>query len=405
MLAPEVGALERGASPPTADGHPRGDREKNAARGRLAEVAAVFLRLGFTAFGGPAAHVALMERELVARRAWVTPERFVDLFGTANLLPGPSSSELAIFLGYERAGLVGLLVAGVSFILPAALMTLGIAWGYEKYGALPRIGGALHGIAPVLVAIVLQAIVALAPKVLKAKRLVALAAVALLLAARGVDALPLLLATGACAMLLRPSMPHASPPAASLFLAPAVGLAATTLPQPTTAAIALYFVKVGGSVFGSGYVLLAFLRADLVERFHWLTERQLLDAIIVGQFTPGPVFTTATFLGYLLGGVRGALVATLGIFLPGFVLVAVSRPLVARVRRSPIASAFLDGVNAAALSLMVLVSLQLGRAAISGPSTALLALVSLFSLVRWKLNPTWLIALGAAFGLLVYARA
>jgi chromate transporter len=200
-------------------------------------------------------------------------------------------------------------------------------------------------------------------------------------------------------------MPHASPPAASLFLAPAVGLAATTLPQPTTAAIALYFVKVGGSVFGSGYVLLAFLRADLVERFHWLTERQLLDAIIVGQFTPGPVFTTATFLGYLLGGVRGALVATLGIFLPGFVLVAVSRPLVARVRRSPIASAFLDGVNAAALSLMVLVSLQLGRAAISGPSTALLALVSLFSLVRWKLNPTWLIALGAAFGLLVYARA
>ncbi len=307
----------------------------------LGEIAAVFLRLGFTAFGGPAAHVALMEGEIVRRRRWITPARFLDLLGAANLIPGPSSSELALYLGYERAGLAGLLVAGGCFILPATLMTGGLAWVYLRFGALPRVDGALHGIKPVIVAVVLQALRGLAPKAMKTRPLIAVGVLAGAAAAFGVEPLAVLLGAGVAAVLARRPPPGDTAPA----VAPLLLSAASAPVAPTLLGIFLVFLKLGATVFGSGYVLLAFLRADLVERLRWLTEAQLLDAVAVGQVTPGPVFTTATFIGYLLGGVPGAALATAGIFLPGFVLVAASRPLLARVRRSPRAGAFLDGVN------------------------------------------------------------
>ena len=287
----------------------------------LAEVALLFLRLGFTAFGGPAAHVAIMEDEVVRRRRWISHERFLDLLGAANLIPGPSSSELAIYLGYERAGWMGLVAAGVCFILPAALMTGVLAWAYVRFGSLPQLGGALHGIKPVVIAVVVQALWGLAPKAVKKSKLLAVLGIgACVAAALGVEALAVLVAAGVLCVLIR----RASAPGAHVAMIAPVSLTK----------IFLAFLKLGAVVFGSGYVLLAFLRADLVDRWHWLTESQLMDAVAVGQVTPGPVFTTATFLGYLLGGPRGAVVATVGIFLPGFLLVAATRPLVARIRKS-----------------------------------------------------------------------
>jgi chromate transporter len=354
---------------------------------KLSEVALLFLRLGFTAFGGPAAHVAIMEDEVVRRRKWLTHERFLDLLGAANLIPGPSSSELAIYIGYEQAGVAGLVAAGVCFILPAALMTALLAWAYVRFGSLPQLGGVLHGIKPVVIAVVVQALWGLAPKaVKKSKLLAALGVGAGVAAAFGVEAIAVLVATGvACALVRR---------AAARSEASHVAMIA----HVSLTKLFLTFVKIGGVVFGSGYVLLAFLRADLVDRLHWLTESQLMDAVAVGQLTPGPVFTTATFLGYLLGGPWGAVVATVGIFLPGFVLVGITRPLVARIRRSALASAFLDGVNVASLALMAVVTLQLARASLVDVPTVLLAAVSAVLLLRFKVNSTWLVLGGAVVG-------
>ena len=364
----------------------------------LGEVALLFLRLGFTAFGGPAAHITLMESEVVRRRRWVTPGRFLDLLGAANLIPGPSSSELALYVGHERAGVRGLLVAGTCFILPATLMTGAIAWLYVRFGALPRMGTALHGIKPVIIAVVLQALRGLGPRAMKTRPLAAIGVLGVLAAALGAEPLAVLVGAGAAAMLARrladpPAAGDAAPALAPLLLSAAAAAPLTPL------GIFLVFVKIGATVFGSGYVLLAFLRADLVDRLHWMTEAQLLDAVAVGQITPGPVFTTATFIGYLLGGVPGAGLATVGIFLPGFVLVAVSRPLLARVRRSPPAGAFLDGVNVGSLALMAWVTWQLGKAAIVDGTTAALALASAVLLLRFEVNATWLILGGGVVGI------
>jgi chromate transporter len=376
-----------------------------AERPALSAVALLFLRLGATAFGGPAVHVAMMETEVVRKRGWISSERFLDMMGAANLIPGPSSSELAVFIGYELAGPLGLLVAGLCFVLPAALLTALIGWAYVRFGALPRAGGILYGIKPVVVAIVVDALLGLAPKAIKKRWFLAgLGVAASVAAALDVDALAVLAGAGALAMVLGPlaNREKKADVQGLVFAGPvAATSAATPLAAVSLGPLFLTFLKLGAVVFGSGYVLLAFLRADLVERLHWMTEAELLDAVAVGQVTPGPVFTTATFIGYLLAGPAGAVVATVAIFLPGFVLVAAIRPLVARVRSSRRAGAFLDGVNVAALALMAVVTFQIGRAALIDVTTVLVATVSLLLLLRFKLNSTWLIAAGAIVGVVL----
>ena len=377
---------------------------------RIVELARLFLKLGTTAFGGPAAHVAMVEDEVVRRRGWMTRGAFLDLLGASNLIPGPSSTELVIHIGRDRAGWRGLLVAGACFILPAALLTLALAWTYVRFGSLPAVGWVLYGVKPVVIAIVVQALWGLGRTAVKSWALGALAAVALAACLAGSHPLVVLLLGGLAALILRAARGReqgAAPLAAAL---PAAGAGATGGAAAGTAGAAagtaavgllpifLFFVKIGAVVFGSGYVLLAFLHADLVERWHWLTGPQLLDAVAVGQVTPGPVFTTATFIGYLLGGVPGAAVATAGIFLPAFLLVALSGFVLPGLRRSPAAGAFLDGVNAASVALMAAVSWQLGRSAIVDPVTAVLAAAAAFLLVRFRAPAISLIAAGALVG-------
>jgi len=370
-------------------------------------LALFFLRLGTTAFGGPAAHIAMMEGELVRRRAWLSRDEFLDLLGVANLIPGPSSTELAIFIGYRRGGWRGLLLGGVCFILPAALMTSVLAWAYVRLGALPQVGAALYGVKPVIIAIIAQALWGLSRTALKSRVLIALAVPCLAASLAGVSPLWLLPSAGLAAALLRKVLerPREDSGHAARILAPVGPLAGTVSLTALSAAtpvslvgVFLVFLKVGALVFGSGYVLLAFLRADLVERLHWLTESQLLDAVAVGQVTPGPVFTTATFIGYLLHGGAGAAVATFGIFLPSFVLVAVSGPLVRRLRDSKAAGAFLDGVNVGSLALMASVTWFLGRTALVDPVTVALCLAAGVLLIRFKLNSLWLVLGGVLVG-------
>ncbi len=369
----------------------------------LPELVRLFLRLGLTAFGGPAAHVAMMEDELVVRRKWLTREQFLDLLGAANLLPGPNSTEMAIYIGLRRAGWMGLVAGGVCFILPAAVLVSLIAWAYLRFGALPQVAGVLYGVKPVVIAVILQAIWRLGPTALKTRLLVAVGAIAVALGFLGTNPLVVLFGAG-LAVVLASKLARRKPLAIAPLLLP------TAIPAVPAAGIAmaapvglwplfLVFLKVGTVLFGSGYVLLAFLRADLVERLHWLTEGQLLDAVAVGQVTPGPLFTTATFIGYVLAGPGGALVATVGIFLPAFFLVAASGPLIPRLRKSEIAAAMLDGVNVGALALMVVVAGQLTAAAIVDATTLVLALASTVALVRYKPNSTWLVLGGAVVGL------
>jgi chromate transporter len=367
-------------------------------RANLSELALFFLRLGFTAFGGPAAHIAIMENEVVRRRRWLSSEKFLDLLGAANLLPGPSSTELAIFIGYEKAGWLGLVVGGVCFILPAAFMVTAFAWAYVRFGTLPGVGAILYGIKPVVIAVVAQALWGLAPKaVKKSVWLGALGIAAFAASALGVEALVVLVGAGVGTVAQR-RIEKGHSAAGAILLGGWAGTGVTMAAPVTLLSLFLSFLKTGALVFGSGYVLLAFLQADLVDRLHWLTQRQLLDAVAIGQVTPGPVFTTATFIGYVIGGGWGALLATLGIFLPGFLLVAVARPLVARVRRSQLASAFLDGVNVGALALMGVVTVQLGRTALVDWTTTAVAVVSAVLLIRFHLSTTWLVFGGALVG-------
>ncbi len=369
----------------------------------LREVGLYFLRLGFTAFGGPAAHIAMMQAEVVDRRGWLRREEFLDLLGAANLIPGPSSTELAIFIGYRRAGFLGLLLAGLCFILPAASITFVFAWAYVRFGALPQVAAVLFGIKPVIIAVVVQALWTLGRTALKSGALAGLAVLAAAASFFGMNALAVLLFSGILALAPRRLAGKSAVPGA--FAPGLAGLPHATFAIAGTAAatsltgLFLVFFKVGAVLYGSGYVLLAFLRADLVDRLHWLTESQLLDAIAIGQFTPGPVFTTATFIGYVVQGPAGALLATLGIFLPSFLLVAASGPLVRRLRQSPAAGAFLDGVNVAALALMATVTWQFGRSAIVDFPTAAAAVVSAILLVRLRVNSFWLILAGALLGI------
>ncbi len=378
-----------------------------------------FLRLGTTAFGGPAAHVAMMEDELVRRRKWLSREKFLDLLGASSLIPGPSSSELAIHIGYLRAGWMGLVVGGVCFILPAAILVTCIAWAYARFGHFPAATALLYGVKPVVVAVILQALWGLGRTAVKSSLLAVAAAICVALSFLGVNALLILAGTGATAACahafsLKRKAHRATRPGAFLLLRcgvrlkmakllPLAGVGAATTLAPGLApgmwALFLVFLKIGSVVFGSGYVLLAFLRTDLVAHRAWVTDAQLVDAVAIGQVTPGPVFTTATFLGYLLRGPAGAAVATAGIFLPAFVLVAISGPLVPHIRRSATAGAFLDGVNVASLALMTAVSYQLGRSAIVGWLTAGMAMASAILLLRFRINSAWLVLGGALLGI------
>jgi len=377
---------------------------------RLGEVAVVMLKLGTIAFGGPAVHVAMLREETVRRRRWLEDAEFLDLFGAVSVLPGPSSTQLAIVLSRRRAGWAGLLVGGACFILPAMAIVLAMAWAYVRYGSTPTGGGVLYGVGPVVVAVVAVAVWELARGALVRHREQGWLAVAGL-AAVGVAALAgylvggnvlVILAAAGLVVTLVANWRRLRPAGCSLLPVLPVGLLATAVParrHPGLAALAGEFLKLGVVVFGSGYVLLAFLRRDLVADLGWLDTRQVLDAVVAGQITPGPVFTTATFLGYLLGGVPAAVVATAGIFAPSFVLVAVLEPLVGRVRRSPWAGTTLDGITMAALGLMAGVSVDLGRTAITDPLTAAIALVALLVMLRWRPNTAWLVLVGAVIGI------
>ena len=387
----------------------------------LWELACLFLRLGTTAFGGPAVHVGMMEDEVVRRRGWMTRKKFLDLLGAVNLIPGPNSTEMAIHIGYLRAGWAGLLVAGVCFIVPAMVIVTVIAWAYVQFGSLPEFAGLLYGIKPVVIAIVAQAIWGLSRTAAKTRFLAVVGLLAVVASILGVDELSLLLAAGMLTALRGGLVQGGAWRVQPILILSVIvcGLLALIQLAPrivvdgeagfSFSSLFLYFVKVGSVLYGSGYVLLAFLQGDLVGRWHWLSATQLLDATAVGQVTPGPLFTTATFIGYVLGaesgglwgGLIGATVATVGIFLPSFVFVTLSGPLIPRLRKSAVAGAFLDGVNVGALALMAVVTSHLGRAAILDFPTALLAMVSAVLLIRFRVNSLWLILGGALVGSIV----
>lgn len=358
----------------------------------------LFLRLGVTAFGGPAAHIAIMHDEVVKRRKWIDEQGFLDLLGAANIIPGPTSTEMAIYLSYRRVGWPGLVLGGVCFILPAMLIVIGLAWAYVRYGSSGQAARVLYGIFPVVIAIVAQALWGLGRKAIKNWPTAAAGLIVVVLYLLGANVLLLLAASGLAVTLYqnRHMIKRLSPAA---WLPAGLSLPAAILPF-SLPLLFLTFLKIGAVLYGSGYVLLAFLRSDLVVNLGWLTDRQLLDAIAVGQITPGPVFTTATFIGYILGGLPGSLLATVGIFLPSFVYVAVSSLFIPRLRQSAWSGAALDGVNAASLGLMLGVTLQIATTALVDPLTIAIAVVALLISLRFQVNSTWLIAAGGIIGLI-----
>ena len=420
-MTPETGASEFGAEA-SAKAHAKASAKASAEstrndyaslppeqkQRRLRELASVFFRLGTVAFGGPAAHIAMMDDEVVKRRQWMNRETLLDLIGVTNLLPGPNSTELAIHIGYERAHWPGLFVAGGSFIFPAMVLVWLLAAAYVRYQTVPQVGWLLYGIKPVIVAVVLQALWKLGKKAAKDRPTTIVGIGAIAAYFTGINEILLLLLAGLIVMFIKNGRPRNLTMGALML--PVSGT--TTLAQVGSAASAavsvgwfgvfLFFLKVGCVLYGSGYVLLAFLQRDLVETHQWLTSQQLLDAIAIGQITPGPVFTTATFVGYLLAGHAGALAGSIGIFLPAFLLVGLVNPWVPKLRRSPLASGFLDGVNAGALGLMAGVTVTLAQAALIDGVTLALAILSAILVFRFKVNSAWLVLGGGAMGLLLY---
>ena len=370
----------------------------------LKEVGLIFLKLGTIAFGGPAAHIAMMEAEFVQKRRWVDRSRFLELVGAANLIPGPTSTELAIYLGYLRAGWPGLVLAGVCFILPAMLIVLALAHIYVSYGALPQIAWALYGIKPVIIAIIALAVWKLAATAVKDWPTAVVGVAALFLAFSAMNLLAVLVGSGILCVMLK----RLGGLKLRLLFLPLIGLVGAAGADLTPVSLGgkltlvglfLTFLKIGAILCGSGYVLLAFLWSDFVDIHQVLTSQQLLDAVAVGQFTPGPVFTTATFIGYIIAGVPGAIVSTIAIFLPSFIFIPLINIFLTKVRESALASDFLAGVIVASLALMAMVTWTLAASSIIDWSTALLAVASLIALAQYKTNSTWLILLGGLAGL------
>lgn len=385
---------------------------------RLRELAALFLKLGATSFGGPAAHVALIETEIVRRRQWVTRQQFLDMLGAANLIPGPTSTEMAINTGFVRAGWAGLCVAGACFIFPAALITGTFAWVYVRFGNLPQATSILAGIKPAVLAVISIAIWRLGKTAVKRPGLAVLGGLSLAAFFLGLNPIAILLGGGLLGMVAHLQVRMRASGAllfSGLSLRPFLGrqalrclpslavatVIATSTGQPSLGRIALFFLKVGAVLYGGGYVLLAFLEQGLVRQHAWLTQQQLLDAVAIGQFTPGPVLSTATFIGYILGGVPGAAVATVGIFLPSFFYVALLAPVLFRLRQSSWIGAFLDSVNVCAVALMAGVTYRLGADALRGWRSWVVAVASLVVLLRWKVNPAWIVVGGGIVALLL----
>lgn len=381
-------------------------------RSGVFDLAWLFLRLGITAFGGPAAHIAMMEQEVVRNKKWISHEEFLDLLGATNLIPGPNSTEMASHIGYRRAGWLGLMVAGISFIAPAFLIVLSIAYLYVHFGKLPQIQGILYGVKPAVIAIIAQALWTLSHTAIKNKLLGFTAILCAAAYTLGMPEIFLLIQAGVFVALIFWITDKSVRDGKHIVVLGAcvtgILLFLHVLQEQQVGAVGFslktlfwYFVKIGSVLYGSGYVLLAFLRTDLVERWHWLTSSQLLTATAIGQVTPGPVFTTATFIGYLLGGPAGACIGTIGIFLPAFIFVAISGFLVPRIRRSRLAGAFLDGVNVASLVLMAAVTFQLAFAAIPDISTFALLCASALAIFRFKTNSIWVILSSGIVGVLL----
>ncbi len=374
--------------------------ERSARAGAFKEVTLLFLRLGAFSFGGPAAYIAIMQRETVRNRHWVDDQEFLDLVGATNLIPGPNATEMAIHLGLKRAGWRGFLSAGVLFMVPGVLATLVLAWAYVRYGSLPEVGWVLYGIKPVVIAIVLLALWDLGKKAVKGVVTAVVGAAVLGLYLFNVNEILLLFAGAAVVVAIYAVRRYGWKGVTGLTLLPLVKIPATAaLAGFSQLGLFLSFLKIGAVLYGSGYVLLAFLRSEFVTRLGWLTNQQLLDAIAVGQATPGPVFSSATFVGYLLGSWPGAVLATLGIFLPSFVFVALLFRVMPWARKSPWARTFLDGVNVASLGLMAGVTWELGRSGIIDVFTIVLAVASFVLVFRFKVNSVWLILGGGALGI------
>jgi chromate transporter len=370
---------------------------------RLKEIAVVFLKLGTIAFGGPAAHIAMMDDEIVKKRKWIDKDKFLDLLGATNLIPGPNSTELAIHIGYERGGWLGLILAGAAFILPAMFIVLSFAIAYVTYGELPEISGILYGIKPVIIAIVLQALIRLGQTAIKNKLTAIVGAAVIMLSFLGINEILLIFFAGLFMIIVSGKLKFNKPKVLS-FIPISAFVGSSGVPQNLQTmrmgltTVFLSFLKIGSVLYGSGYVLLAFLESEFVTKYNILTRQQLLDAIAVGQFTPGPVFTTATFVGYLIEGIPGAILATVGIFLPAFVFVGLLNPIVPKLRNSKVVSKALDGVNVASWGLMAVVSWKLGVSAIIDLTTATLAAISLFVVFRFKINSAWIVLAGGIAG-------
>ncbi|NTW91486.1 MAG: chromate transporter [Erysipelotrichaceae bacterium] len=349
------------------------------------EIFKVFAKLGIFAFGGPAAHVAMMEDEIVTKRKWMSKERFIDMYGFTSLIPGPNSTEMAILMGYHRGGMIGLIIAGLSFILPAVIIVLALAVFYVNYGTLPFVSGLFDGVKPVILAIVLQALYRLSKSVLSSFEKILIFIAVLALSFFGFSEIPLIL-IGASIYFIIKKMPKNK----------------TFVVEPMSwFLVFLVFLKIGSVLYGSGYVLLSFLETEFVLRYGAITSQTLLDAVAVGQFTPGPVFTTATFVGYVIAGFPGAIAATIGIFLPSFLLVGLVFPWFEKLRKNPILSIVLDGVNVASIALMAAVTVKLGIATLIGWQSIIIFLVSAVLLIKTKINSTWLILAGSIIGILL----
>lgn len=373
--------------------------------GRLPSVSLFFLRLGATAFGGPAVYIAMMRDEVVSRRRWLTDAHFLDLLGATNLIPGPNAAEMAMHIGRLRAGWRGLVLAGLCFTAPATAITLAFAWSYVRFGSTPELSWVLYGVKPIVIGVMVNAIFSLSRPMVSRPLLLLLGGSVLALYFLGVNEIALLFGAG-LVVVLWASLGHlrAEHPVAAFALPGLPWLAGAGAAGASSFSLGVLFLtllKIGCILYGGGYVLVTFLRADFVDRLGWLTEQQLLDAVAAGQVTPGPLLSTVTFIGYILGSWPGALLATVGVFLPSFAVVAVAGPLIPSLRRLPWTAALLDGVSVGALALMAGVAWQLGRAAIVDVPTAVLAVVGAILLLRLRVNPTWLVLLGAASGFLI----
>ncbi|QDZ40183.1 chromate efflux transporter [Euhalothece natronophila Z-M001] len=380
-------------------------------RQRLKDITQLFLKLGVIGFGGPAAHIAMLEEEVVTRRGWLNRSRFLDLMGATNLVPGPNSTQMVIHVGYIHGGLFGLILSGVAFLMPAALITGILAWIYVSFGDLPQIEPLFYGIKPAVLAVILGALWKLGKKAVKSYQIFLIGVAVAILLLLGIDEVVALLLGGIGGMLLLRLRDYlaknriegliAGITMASLL---PTATATETTRQPTLWNLGFFFFKVSCILFGSGYVLIAFIERELVNQYGWLTQGELLDAIAIGQFTPGPVLTTSTFIGYLVAGISGAIVSTISIFFLSFVLVGLLNPIIPKLRKSKWSSAFLDAINVSAVALMAIVTLQLAQTLFLEPLDYIAMLIFAVSAIAqfcFQIGALWLVLGGAMLGLIL----